>query len=206
MDISPAGIAADDRLDRFVDPVARLVDKVLSRDDVRRLFQGDWLGHPVHPALTDLPIGFWTSAFALDFGGNRCRRAADAMVAAGLVSVVPTAATGLADWHERDRRERRIGVVHAAGNLVATGLYALSLGHRLRGNRVRGVALGVAGATAATAAAYLGGHLAFAATPDDATDEAAGEQSSERPEDRPLLDVDPGTATSRAVGAMSRPA
>jgi uncharacterized membrane protein len=164
MDISPAAIAGDERLDRFVEPFSRFADRVLERDDVRGVLAGDWLGHPLHPALTDLPIGFWTSAFALDLAGNRSRRAADLMVAAGLLSVLPTAAAGLADWRDRDREGRRLGVVHAAGNVVASAFYALSLGHRMRGHRLRGVGLGLAGAAAATASAYLGGHLAFGDT------------------------------------------
>lgn len=28
--------------------------------------RGGRLGHPLYPALTDLPIGFWTSAWVLD--------------------------------------------------------------------------------------------------------------------------------------------
>jgi len=27
---------------------------------------GRWLGHPLHPALSDLPIGLWTGALILD--------------------------------------------------------------------------------------------------------------------------------------------
>ena len=37
----------------------------------RSVLGGDWLGHPLHPLLTDLPIGFWTSSFVLDFAGKR---------------------------------------------------------------------------------------------------------------------------------------
>jgi hypothetical protein len=201
MDLSPSAIAGDQRLDRFVDPLSRFADRVLARDDVRGALAGDWLGHPLHPALTDLPIGFWTSAFALDLGGNRCRRAADLMVAAGLLSVLPTAATGIADWRHRDRGGRRLGVVHAAGNVVASALYALSLGHRMRGHRLRGVGFGVAGASAATAAAYLGGHLAFGDT-GSGTASADGVEASV-PDAESAEIVDPQGAALRAV---SRPA
>jgi uncharacterized membrane protein len=172
MDITPARLASDARLDPVVDRLGRVADTVLRRPDLRRALRGEWLGHPVHPALTDLPIGFWTSAFVLDFAGRRNRRAADLLVAAGLVSVLPTAAAGLADWRERGRGERRIGVVHAASNVVATLLYAGSLGHRLRGNRLRGVVFGMAGAAAVTVGGYLGGQLAFG-TPEEPADDAA---------------------------------
>jgi nitrite reductase/ring-hydroxylating ferredoxin subunit/uncharacterized membrane protein len=121
-----------------------------------------WLGHPMHPLLTDLPIGFWTSAFVLDLlGGTEAQRAADALVGIGVVSAVPTALAGLADWSELNRPERRTGLVHAVANLAATTLYGLSFVARRQGRRPRGVALGTAGALAATVGGFLGGHLTF---------------------------------------------
>lgn len=129
---------------------------------VRPALRGDWLGHPLHPMLTDLPIGFWTSAFVLDLlPTRRTDRVATLMVGLGVASSLPTAAAGLADWTTLSRARQRVGSVHAVANLVATALYAASLTHRVRGARVRGIALALAGATAATAGGYLGGHLAF---------------------------------------------
>jgi uncharacterized membrane protein len=203
MDISPAGLAATEGIDRIADPLARVADRVLSHPQVRRVLKGDWLGHPLHPALTDLPIGFWSSAFVLDLGGRRFRRAADTMVAAGLLSVLPTVASGLADWHERDRHERRVGVVHAAANTVATLLYAGSLGHRLRGNRVRGVAMGLVAATAATAGGYLGGHLAFGRTEEVPTGASVDVEHTAADVAGETGPVDQQGA---ALAAMSRPA
>jgi uncharacterized membrane protein len=159
----PDSLAEVEAFDRVVDPLQRVVQEGLLADEQRRrVLRGEWLGHPLHPSLTDLPIGFWTSAFVLDLGGRRFRGAADLMVAAGLACVPPTVATGLTDWSERDRGDRRIGVVHATANTVATLCYAASLVARLRGQRGRGVLLGMAGATAATVGGYLGGHLSFA--------------------------------------------
>ena len=126
------------------------------------MLHGVWLGHPLHPALTDLPIGFWTSAFVLDLvGGRPARPAADALVGVGVATALPTAAAGLADWSDMDKPERRSGLVHAAANVAATALYGLSYLARRRGHRTGGVMLGLAGATAATAGAFLGGHLAY---------------------------------------------
>lgn len=154
-------ISAMEALDRVGDPLQGFVRRSLESTGAGPALRGDWLGHPVHPLLTDLPIGFWTSAWVLDFGGARARRAADALIAAGLVSVAPTALAGLADWAERDRRDRRLGLAHLAANVTATWLYAASLANRWRGHRIRGVALSWAGASAATVGGYLGGHLAF---------------------------------------------
>jgi uncharacterized membrane protein len=151
-----------DDLDPVVDAVADVVNRNLPPGPVRDALQGTWLGHPLHPLLTDLALGFWTSGFVLDFvPGKRFRPAADLMYLLGTVSAVPTVAAGLADWIELDRPRQRTGVVHAGANAVATGLYAWSLAARARGRRGRGVLLALGGATAATVGGYLGGHLAF---------------------------------------------
>jgi nitrite reductase/ring-hydroxylating ferredoxin subunit/uncharacterized membrane protein len=149
-------------LDRLADPLHQLVTEAMPRGPVKDALHGVWLGHPLHPLLTDVAIGFWTSAFVLDIvGGRRSRRAADTLVALGVASALPTAAAGIADWSELNKPERRTGVVHAVANLTATALYGLSLLARIRGRRTRGVLLGFAGATAATAGGFLGGHLVF---------------------------------------------
>jgi uncharacterized membrane protein len=127
------------------------------------LLAGVWLGHAVHPLMTDLPIGFWTSASVLDLvGGRRARPAADLLLAAGTLAALPTVATGLAEYQHADTAARRVGVVHVAANTVGVALYAASLAARVRGRRARGVVLALAGATAATVGGYLGGHLATA--------------------------------------------
>jgi nitrite reductase/ring-hydroxylating ferredoxin subunit/uncharacterized membrane protein len=148
-------------LDRFVGPVRQVAVRVIPRGPIKDALHGVWLGHPLHPLLTDLPIGFWTSAFVLDLFGRRHRAAADALVGLGVVSALPTAAAGLADWSELNEPERRSGLVHAAANVTATALYAMSLVARLRGPRLSGVTLGMAGAAAATFGGFLGGHLTF---------------------------------------------
>lgn len=149
-------------LDAVTDPVARAAATVLPRGQLKDGLHGVWLGHPLHPLLTDLPIGFWTSAWVLDLvGGRTTAKAAEKLVGFGVVSALPTAAAGLADWSELNTPERRSGVVHAAVNLFATALYAASYVARRRGRRGRGIALGMAGAAAATAGGFLGGHLSF---------------------------------------------
>jgi nitrite reductase/ring-hydroxylating ferredoxin subunit/uncharacterized membrane protein len=152
-------------LDRVAGPAHRRVSAALPRGPVKDSLHGVWLGHPLHPVLTDLPIGFWTSALVLDvldvLGRRAHRPAADALVGFGVVAALPTAAAGLADWSELNSPERRAGLVHAGANLAATGLYGLSFVARRRGRRTRGVFLGLAGACAATVGGYLGGHLTF---------------------------------------------
>jgi nitrite reductase/ring-hydroxylating ferredoxin subunit/uncharacterized membrane protein len=153
-------IGADERLDRLAAPAATTVAEALDRQPVKDALSGTWLGHPLHPLLTDLPIGFWTSAFTLDLvGGRRNRRAATQLVAWGVLSALPTALSGAADWSDTFGRARRIGLIHATANTASLACYAASWWARVRGRHARGVALGLAGATAATVGGYLGGHL-----------------------------------------------
>ena len=120
------------------------------------------LGHPLHPVLTDLPIGFWTSAWVLDLiGGEEHAPAAQLLVGLGLLSTVPTIATGATDWTTLPRRDKRLGALHAAANVAATALYGASFLARRRGDRTRGLVLGHLAAGAATVGGYLGGELVF---------------------------------------------
>jgi uncharacterized membrane protein len=124
-----------------------------------------WLGHPAHPPLTDLPIGFWTSAWLLDIvGGKRSARAARRLIGAGVLSAVPAVLTGLGDAAPMTNARRRIAVVHAGFNAAATAAYAMSWWSRRGDRRATGILLGMVGATLATAGGYLGGHLAFEST------------------------------------------
>ena len=102
------------------------------------------------------------SASALDvLGGEDTDHAEDLLIVLGLASSVPTVAAGLADWSDTIGGERRVGLVHAAGNGVVAVLYAGSLWARRRGNRGLGVTLGLAGAGVTLFSAYLGGHLSL---------------------------------------------
>lgn len=173
-----------DAIERFgdleaIDGLADQIHGVLGSmpDGPMGVLRGRWLGHPAHPMLTDLPIGFWTSAWILDLvGGRRTERAADTLVGLGVISAVPAVVTGWADWSTRSRRDRRIGVVHAVSNGLATSAFAASWLARRRGDRARGIALGHVGAAIASIGGALGGHLAFVAS-------AADESSSDRTHD-----------------------
>ena len=149
-----------DALDGIAGPYSRWVERVTSNPKVKDLLSGTWLGHPVHPPLTDLPIGFWTSAFVLDLlGGKKSRGAAQRLVGLGVLSAIPAAATGASDWSDTDHEDKRVGLVHALLNSAAVVTFASSWRARRRGHHARGVAIGFVGAAFATVAAQLGGHL-----------------------------------------------
>lgn len=143
----------------------------------RAFLSGEWLGHPLHPMLTDLPIGFWTSSFVLDFfGGRRSRRASATFVGLGVATAAPTIAAGLVEFQKLgdDADKRDTAVLHLASNGVGTALYLWSFLARLRGKRGKGIFLGLLAAGAVTLGAYLGGHLAFGRAPETDDEEATG--------------------------------
>ena len=150
-----------------LDGMARVVTDVAGKVGAGArgaLLRGNWLGHAVHPLLTDFPLGCWLSAGLLDLSGSkRFRPASRRLVGLGGGFAIPTALTGLADYGTiGDSRQRRVGVVHAAGNTVVLALYALSWRARRVGHHGRGVALALAGGSGAWITGYLGGHMSFA--------------------------------------------
>lgn len=149
--------------DTLVEHFRPKIGRILPSDSARtRWLQGSWLGHPLHPMLTDVVIGCWTTAWLIDVSGSkRHEPVADAMVGLGVLAVLPTVLSGWADWTRQPRSLQRVGVVHAAANGLAATAYAASWIARKRGNRRKGVVLGHIGATTATAGGFLGGHLAF---------------------------------------------
>jgi uncharacterized membrane protein len=154
----------------LADPVVKLLAAPAAKAGAGtwgEVLKGSWLGHPLHPAATDLPIGCWISAAILDvLGGRLARPAAQRLVALGILSVPVTVASGLADWSTlREQERRRVGAIHAFGNVLVTVLYVRSWSARRAGRHRRGVGWGFAGGILATSTAYLGGHVAFARPP-----------------------------------------
>src|SRR5262249_38321725 len=127
--------------------------------EVKNALHGTWLGPPLHPVLTDLPLGAWTATMVLDAmaeetGSAGVAQASDAALALGLAGAVGAAATGIADWKETDARPRRLGLAHAALNVGATLLFAGSFVCRRTRNRPARRAPAPPGYPAATAAAH----------------------------------------------------
>jgi nitrite reductase/ring-hydroxylating ferredoxin subunit/uncharacterized membrane protein len=150
-------------------PGLDLVDKALSRAaepllgapwaaGLRDFLHGRWVGHALHPVVSDLPIGFWTSSVVTDLLGFDA--AAGALSAAGSGAAVLTAASGLADWRDTYGRDRRLGALHGLLNTVGLGLQLGSLLARRR-RHPAARRLGIAGWLVSMGAAYLGGELVF---------------------------------------------
>jgi len=158
-------IGAAAALDGPAEAVAKWARGAIPKGPVKDTLAGVPLG-AAHPLMIVLPIGTWTSATLLDLvGGKESRPAARRLIAAGLLSSLPTAASGLNDWADTTPASdsvRRVGAVHALANVAALTLFGASLAARRGGDHGRGVALGLAGMGAIGVGGHLGGHLSYA--------------------------------------------
>jgi uncharacterized membrane protein len=152
-------------LDGLGRSTGRVVRALIPAGAPKDALSGAWLGHAVHPILTDIPIGAWTSSVVLDWtGGKDSRSAADRLVLTGVLAAGATVATGWSDWADAEQASaavRRSGLVHAAANATATALMIGSYRARKRGARGRGRFLSLAGSAALGAGGWLGGHLSY---------------------------------------------
>jgi nitrite reductase/ring-hydroxylating ferredoxin subunit/uncharacterized membrane protein len=121
------------------------------------LLHGRMMGHALHPALSDLPIGLWTGALLLDVLGET--DAALILGVAGIATAVATAITGVADWTVSDGRDRRLGLLHGILQTVALAIIVGAVVLRTLDLLLVGQILTAAGLALSLASAYLGGHL-----------------------------------------------
>ncbi len=132
------------------------------------LLHGTWLGHPLHPMLTDVTIGAWSMGTVMDVIGGATdsdysRKAADQLMMIGTISAVPTALSGLADFSTFPDWSANTATWHAALNSVNLGLYVWSVAERRRGNRARGVLISSVAFGLTCVSAWLGGKLVYRA-------------------------------------------
>lgn len=202
---APARVAA---LDPVASRITGLARKVPAR--VRDLLHGVWLGHPLHPALAQLPVGAWLGASVLDAVAVTTsdderragvERAAEVLLATGLAAVPATAAAGTADWSALHAEQQRIGLVHASANVVAATLLAASLVQRRRGRQAQGRLIGLFGIGLASAGAAIGGHLSYRwAAGANHTEQVPHTTPSDWTEIGGLADFDQRTPTRRTIG------
>ena len=155
-------IGGDKRLDGIAAKASEVVGSATKPTLVKNALSGSWLGHQLHPVLTDLPIGAWGAATLLDLtSGDEGAASARRLVGLGIISAVPTALSGASDWADTIGRNKRVGLVHGLANAAGTTLQAVSWFARRRGHRGAGVVLSLLALSTTLASAYLGGHLSF---------------------------------------------
>lgn len=181
-------IARQRWLDTIGEPLQKTIVSLFARGgrtgkQTKNLLNGTWFGHPLHPALTDIPIGAWTTTLVLDAvaaarDDEALAKAADITLATGLVGAAGAALTGVTDWSDTYGKERSVGLLHGLLMVATVATYSAALGARLSGARSAGAALGGAGYALLLGAAYLGGeelsgigygvnHTAFQSGPAD---------------------------------------
>src|ERR687898_274119 len=199
--------------DKAIGPAQRAVQAVLKPQALKDLLHGTWLGHPLHPILVQVPVGSWTSAGLLD-AIPALRPAATVLIGTGVAAAVPAAMSGAADWSEQGIGVRRLGLLHAAGNTVALGLYVGSLVARVRGRGGLGRALSYAGLGIATGSAAVGGHMSYAQSSGASHSATAARALTsdwidlgpldDLPEGRPALRTGKGSSVAVPLAAVRR--
>ena len=155
-------------LDGVSDRLQPVIRETVARTGRRGadLLDGVWLGAPLHPALTDVPVGALTAAVALDTvavatGSRAVQKQADGALAVSVAGALAAAATGLSDWRYMRGEKRRLAAGHGLLNVVGVAFNATSLGLRLAGRRRAGRVSSALGFAVAGTAAHLGGELSF---------------------------------------------
>ena len=111
---------------------------------MKDMLNGTWLGHSLHPVLTDVPLGAWSGTMLLDLvwfsnEDEGIARGSDLSLLLGLLGATGAAVTGVTDWSDLDGTDRRVGFLHGLLNGSIAILNLASLVLRLRGKRQAGV-------------------------------------------------------------------
>ncbi|MBV9329435.1 MAG: Rieske 2Fe-2S domain-containing protein [Chloroflexi bacterium] len=158
------GPEQNQQLDYWAGQYQKLLNTVTSAGgpagrQIKNWLNGVWLGHPLHPALTDAAIGAWSTGFILDVVG--ATREADAAMTVGVLAAVPTALSGSADFADISEEPRRIALIHAVLNATGLVLMVGSLAARRGDKRGLGIGLSTLGLGLTGVSAWLGGELVY---------------------------------------------
>jgi nitrite reductase/ring-hydroxylating ferredoxin subunit/uncharacterized membrane protein len=174
--VAPVASSSQPFVERFSDGLQHTIQVVIGAQRkpprlLKSLLHGTFLGHPLHPAITDVPIGAWLIAAIFDIiwlvspaSSDWAARGALVAVLVGLVGALGAAVTGLADWSDTYGAERTTGLYHALLNVTATVLYLISVILRFQvasNENIVAAILGFIGLAAVFAAAYFGGDMVF---------------------------------------------
>jgi nitrite reductase/ring-hydroxylating ferredoxin subunit/uncharacterized membrane protein len=128
---------------------------------IQNFLNGTWLGHPVHSAITDVPVGALTVSIVADLIGQPV--VADVALVIGLLAMVASAVTGAADYAEVDGTARVRATVHSTVMVTALVVYAISLAIRSGGpaDRLAPTLLSLIGYLLVAVGAAIGGDLVY---------------------------------------------
>jgi nitrite reductase/ring-hydroxylating ferredoxin subunit/uncharacterized membrane protein len=153
----------------WADPFGKLMQAIFRTifkpfPPLKDFLHGTWLGHPLHPLLTDVPIGAFTVALVFDVLG--LRDAASPTIAFGILAMLAAAVAGYVDYIDidTDGPPRRYASVHQTLMLLSLICYFVSGGIRygqFGTHDTIEVPLAVVGYVLLAAGAYLGGDIVF---------------------------------------------
>jgi uncharacterized membrane protein len=141
---------------------------------IERILQGEWLNHPLHPALVHIPVSMWIASVVFDLLGLAgiadqavMARLAFYAILLGLVVVLVAIPTGIADWFgiRKEKPAWTLGIFHMALNWIASLAFSVSLGMRSRQDSSidsLAVILSLVGVGILLVSAYLGGRMTYA--------------------------------------------
>src|SRR5258708_29313131 len=137
---------------------------------LKNALHGTWpLGHPLHPAVTDLTIGGYTALVAVDVlyvvtGERALLRAADFLLLGAFITSLLSIVSGLTDWNETADHERRTGMLHGLLLVPAPLRFIASLVMRGKApfdERSTPITISTAAWLLMIVSAYFGGELVF---------------------------------------------
>jgi nitrite reductase/ring-hydroxylating ferredoxin subunit/uncharacterized membrane protein len=162
---------------KWLDDVAKVFDaivggfyKIPGTGPIKLLLHGTWpLGHPLHPAITDITIGAYTAAVALDAyyvftNDATLTRAADFVLIVAFVSSLISVLSGLTDWTHTFGEEKRTGMLHGLIMVVATVGFVVSILLRANGDadqRMAAMWLSGLGWLVMLVGAFFGGEMPY---------------------------------------------
>jgi len=128
---------------------------------VKDLLNGTWLGHPLHSAITDIPIGSLIVAVILDLLGQEV--GADVALLATVLFMLAAAAAGAADYVDTDGTARARATLHSALMVAALVVLVVSLVLRAGAlpDRTIPIVLSIVGLLVVTAGAFVGGDVVY---------------------------------------------
>ena len=128
---------------------------------LKDFLNGTWIGHPLHAAATDIPIGALLLTVVLDVLGQTA--AADVALVVTILFMLAAAVTGAADYTDTDGAARVRATVHSTLMVVALLLLLISLVLRASAgtDRTIAIALSFIGFLIVTAGAFVGGDVVY---------------------------------------------
>lgn len=127
------------------------------------------LGHPLHPAVTDIPLGAWAAGVVGDWAAHVTKlvpsQAGDVALVVGILAGLLAFASGYTDFHDTYGQERRYGLTH--GVIMTTTIIVMLSSLAIRWlwggeGSVLAAVVSSAGLLLGFGGAFFGGHLTFA--------------------------------------------